>query len=503
MHAKHVSRGIDPARVNTRIGLYLKSRRREDQSHSANTVENCARQNKCMSNVYVQNQKRPPKVCLIIASYVLYGLNKTLESAAFPNGLPEALEASVALQLLSEGTSSDSDHGSGCSCHHGGDCDCAVLRKSASKRKKKEPSSSSDASGVTPPPNTLPGPSASHATLARVQELPPILPRPNPRRFDHEGPVHEPSSSSHHSHGPSRHHIHDSTLFSPYGRAYDHTHKAYVNTRAIGLPPIFPDNNIIPLSSSDIRPQVPQPPDQFMVESLVDWSTFQASGDIGRSILYTPNTRSGTCPTNSDCSGCIDCMPLGYPDPLPPNTAPSIPSGDAARPYPNRDNIVNDWARQMAFFQSQDTPSEIQPLLSSPYDGLPPDFNQLDMYFMQSGTAGINDFSRSNLTFATSEDRGSSVSSDGAERRTSPFEQSPTPDYASNALYDQHSGYISVPVTDEALSALEIGRSRSSSSSSSSASGSSRISMPQMSRLSMSSARSSFSNPAGERQQKF
>lgn len=34
------------------------------------------------------------------------------ESAAFPNGLPEALEATVALQSPVEGTSSDSDsHG--------------------------------------------------------------------------------------------------------------------------------------------------------------------------------------------------------------------------------------------------------------------------------------------------------------------------------------------------------------------------------------------------------
>ncbi|KDR77356.1 hypothetical protein GALMADRAFT_246744 [Galerina marginata CBS 339.88] len=34
-----------------------------------------------------------------------------LESAAFPNGLPQALEASVAFQNPGEGTSSDSDHG--------------------------------------------------------------------------------------------------------------------------------------------------------------------------------------------------------------------------------------------------------------------------------------------------------------------------------------------------------------------------------------------------------
>lgn len=33
------------------------------------------------------------------------------DSAAFPNGLPQALEASVAFQPFAEGTSSDSDHG--------------------------------------------------------------------------------------------------------------------------------------------------------------------------------------------------------------------------------------------------------------------------------------------------------------------------------------------------------------------------------------------------------
>lgn len=41
---------------------------------------------------------------------LLLGGNKVLQSAVFPNGLPEDLEASVALQLLSEGLS-DSDRG--------------------------------------------------------------------------------------------------------------------------------------------------------------------------------------------------------------------------------------------------------------------------------------------------------------------------------------------------------------------------------------------------------
>jgi hypothetical protein len=36
---------------------------------------------------------------------------KVPETAAFPNGLPEALETTAALQALQEGVSSDSDHG--------------------------------------------------------------------------------------------------------------------------------------------------------------------------------------------------------------------------------------------------------------------------------------------------------------------------------------------------------------------------------------------------------
>jgi hypothetical protein len=39
------------------------------------------------------------------------GSKSGFERAAFPNGLPKALEASVALQTSTEPSSSDSDHG--------------------------------------------------------------------------------------------------------------------------------------------------------------------------------------------------------------------------------------------------------------------------------------------------------------------------------------------------------------------------------------------------------
>ena len=48
---------------------------------------------------------------LYFVSFIFSAPKPGFESAAFPNGLPEALEASVAFQSLAEGTSSDSDHG--------------------------------------------------------------------------------------------------------------------------------------------------------------------------------------------------------------------------------------------------------------------------------------------------------------------------------------------------------------------------------------------------------
>ncbi|KAF9074487.1 copper fist DNA binding domain-containing protein [Rhodocollybia butyracea] len=46
----------------------------------------------------------------------LRGLNRTLQKPAFPNGLPSAIETSVASQLSSESMSSDSEYGADCLC---------------------------------------------------------------------------------------------------------------------------------------------------------------------------------------------------------------------------------------------------------------------------------------------------------------------------------------------------------------------------------------------------
>uniref|UniRef100_A0A0W0F0Y9 Copper-fist domain-containing protein n=1 Tax=Moniliophthora roreri TaxID=221103 RepID=A0A0W0F0Y9_MONRR len=423
------------------------------------------------------------------------GSNKTLESAAFPNGLPEALEASVALQLLSEGTSSDSDHSNGCSHHRGGDCECFAVRKRARSRKK-EASGSGPMSGVTTSPNpngTSPSqlPLASHPALSRVQEFRPVLPKPSPRRFDHEGPFHEASSSSRHGHGSGRHHVHDSFLFSPYSRAYDYTHQAYVgDPRAVASSPdLLLDTNFNSLSSSQRR---------VATEVTGSWSQFQSNEDLTGSLCGFID--GCVCHSNEKCRCFINCIVLessSLPDALPPNTALSI-HGNMPRGYPGEAS-VDEWTRQLDLFQSQPGSAAASPS----YGGYPQEFQQLDTYFSQpSSTEVLDDYTRSNLVFTVPGDRSPS-GGEVTEHRRSPFDSSPV-EYDSSAAIDQRNGFIPVPVMDQGVSAMEIGRSRSSSSSSSSASGSSRFSIPPMSRLSLgqgsaSSRTSSFSSHGEQR----
>ncbi|KAF9012005.1 copper fist DNA binding domain-containing protein [Cyathus striatus] len=100
------------------------------------------------------------------------GGTKIPDNAAFPNGLPEAMEASAALHLA-EGTSSDSDHGgihNSCSCAYGGDCHCCTPRKSVPEQKRKPTLRS-----PLPPPSVSALP--PHI-MARVSEMRTVLPRP-------------------------------------------------------------------------------------------------------------------------------------------------------------------------------------------------------------------------------------------------------------------------------------------------------------------------------------
>lgn len=83
------------------------------------TVESFAKQNKSTSNVPVNlkhttilNLRLPRRLQRKVCVTSIYsGTKPGFESAAFPHGLPEALETSVAIQNSADGASSDSDHG--------------------------------------------------------------------------------------------------------------------------------------------------------------------------------------------------------------------------------------------------------------------------------------------------------------------------------------------------------------------------------------------------------
>lgn len=243
------------------------------------------------------------------------GLSKILECAAFPNGLPSMLEASVALP---EASGSESDRSDNCACVTGqlsveDLCPCATPRKSAPRKPKIEPDLL---------PLTLSN-SISEPThiLSRVAELRPVLPKML------SGPVHVPSSGVNHT----RPHISES--FSPYGRAYDRVHTAY---RPPSLEP--PSNQIEPSTSFD---------------SSTYWSPSQTTSPIcgcGDSCgcpgcrqhdPNAPTTASGyTCSNPSACGGCLECF------------VQTLPTVQAVEQDP-----LDDWMRHQFDIQYTSSPS--------------------------------------------------------------------------------------------------------------------------------------------------
>ncbi|CAL1709496.1 unnamed protein product [Somion occarium] len=157
------------------------------------------------------------------------GGKKVPVSAVFPAGLPEAMEASVALQLLSESSDSEysSPSSSQCGCKDNGSCDCCIPRvpTSRSRRLGKDRMAPVNAgSDTTQPDGGLSTPVSRPAglvDLANSGSHRPVLPRPSPQRpASPAGPVHRPSPASH----GSRHQVHNQNLYSPYGRAYEYAH---------------------------------------------------------------------------------------------------------------------------------------------------------------------------------------------------------------------------------------------------------------------------------------
>lgn len=348
------------------------------------------------------------------------GSNKALESAAFPNGLPEALEASVALQLLSEGHSSDSDH-AGCQCQKDGECNCCIPRKSAPRRRKKEPSEdkSHPGSGANTPPNVA-GAFPSDAALTRVAELRPVLPKPIlMRRPEHpDGPVHEASAGHHHTHGGR---LHETSLYSPYGRAYDynhpHHHTTYPSAISPDEPPPLEFGYAIPFATTSSpspinehapgavgRDTSPSNSSTFEPSDLSPWYSAPAAGGAGDVIasfcgcgeecgcqgctIHVPSTNTNnlnpTCGSSNAtacCASCLNCSALAAPPSLafagtiPPNTALSIYQNQ------NTGRDIEEWVRQLDGSYSSVAPSF--ELTAAGYGDL-----GMEMYNLPNGMSG-------------------------------------------------------------------------------------------------------------------
>ncbi|KIK70980.1 hypothetical protein GYMLUDRAFT_33079 [Collybiopsis luxurians FD-317 M1] len=318
------------------------------------------------------------------------GVNKMLESAAFPNGLPEALEASVASQLLSQGATSDSEH-EGCSCLSTAvECHCWTPRKIAPRARKKEPPTTEPPpshKSTSPRSSESPNPVTSSAASNRAPELRSLLPKP----------PHDPSSSS----APHLVARHESKLYSPYGRAYDQfhpNHPTYHNpnihpSRANAiLPELHPRESFHPATSGPLpstsSPSVidglrssRSPYSRFGSADIQTWNSFQAVDDVDsvcgcgdscacpHCLVHQPNVnRAGlsasTCTQPDVCRGCIGCaaltsLPHQFRQDLPPDTALSIYDGGAfSLAESNDSNAIDEWIRQM----QQGSVSSIRPL---------------------------------------------------------------------------------------------------------------------------------------------
>ncbi|KAK0469027.1 uncharacterized protein EV420DRAFT_1492028 [Desarmillaria tabescens] len=321
------------------------------------------------------------------------GLSKTLETAAFPNGLPEDLEASVILQAASDGVSSDSDHsGDNCACLSGvlsADelCACATPRKSAPRSRPKVESDTR--ASMSPHPPEVPSPNSSHI-LARIAELRPVLPKPPVN----SGPVHVPSAGINHI--PAvRHHGHD-TSFSPYGRAYGQTH---VSSRP-GSPPTsdmysaIPSSSSVPINQSLTQafntalwsqPQNADTAMEFPMSSMCGCGDncgcpgcrqHDPSGDRAAYNFFS-------CSNPSACGACLDCL------------VQSLPSVSQAPPMETEDptSTLDEWMRQFSttsfneLTQSGSWMTQDRPRLCPIDNGCLPGSCQCDMVRDGSNTA--------------------------------------------------------------------------------------------------------------------
>ncbi|KAJ3750413.1 hypothetical protein DFH05DRAFT_1385484, partial [Lentinula detonsa] len=247
-------------------------------------------------------------------------VNKMLESAAFPNGLPKALEASVAVQLLSQGATSDSDL-DGCSCLSGDECHCWTPRKVAPRGGKKGKS-------IAELPASTSSPSPESSTPAKVENTSSVQNRLADLRTLLPKPAHDPSASTA-VHPVGRSHPHE--LYSPYGRAHDQVHPNHSIRHTSKSPQTDKPSSALPVT---------HPFDIQRSFYPVDRSAYSIAGSLcgcgdecacPGCIVHKPNISrtadASKCGQPDGCRDCMDCSAsFSYQSSqgLPPNTALSI-----------------------------------------------------------------------------------------------------------------------------------------------------------------------------------
>ncbi|KAI0061171.1 hypothetical protein BV25DRAFT_801327 [Artomyces pyxidatus] len=278
-------------------------------------------------------------------------LKKVLASAAYPDGLPEALGASVAPRASSD-ASSDSEHGvrarseKSCNCKYGGDCHCFIMKHTPRPRGH----STSSASALT-------GKSLQSGTLG----LRPVLPRP---------PRQSPPATSEHTrlqapHPQTYRPTHASSFFSPYGRAYEEHYQPPQAQYREGTTKDSAMSSPQPMSDqSTTYPSVAQA-DIALPAALLDkmppqgWSDFDAmntdlkifcgcgdgcscSGCVQHRGPAAWFNRDAGCVNPTACNTCLTCsLPSVAPPPAP--TPPTTPFSG----IPSQFEPLDDWIRSI------------------------------------------------------------------------------------------------------------------------------------------------------------
>ncbi|OJA16523.1 hypothetical protein AZE42_00637 [Rhizopogon vesiculosus] len=288
-------------------------------------------------------------------------------TAAFPNGLPDALEALATLPQSSD----DSDHSgetspTACGCSSGGQCNCWVPRKPPTtrrrysgaeppKRDKHHPDFSKHQHQSTSPP-------LSSHVLARIAELRPVLPRPTHKQVPLDGSLHDPSSTVPHGHS-IRHHVYD---FSPYGRAYGYTHSEHHHdqkgTSLNGDSRAFAGRVLL-----SPQPTLASQPAPDAWSSAGAFPSVCACGDscmCPGCTLHNPSITGGaayaTCTNPTSCAFCLDCTILSLPAGIPP---PNIDLSSE----PSQSQEFDEWLRQVSTSALSPVASNLQPNFN-PYE---------------------------------------------------------------------------------------------------------------------------------------